>query len=120
MRRTVLWILAAVAGVLVVAGVTAAASTLSTQTIGLSSEPLTAGDALAPKAKATPTATRRKAAAKPKPKPKPTKRRRPSDDNGAASGTPTASGTPSISGGDDHGGSAGGVHGGAGRVSPRS
>ena len=44
-RAPLLWILAAVAGVLLVAGVTLAASPLSTQTIGLSSEPLTAGDA---------------------------------------------------------------------------
>ena len=63
MRTALLWSLAAVAGVLLVAGVTAAASSLSTQTIGLSSEPLSAGDQLAPQddgrpdTAATPTAT---------------------------------------------------------------
>ena len=41
-------ILLAIAGVVLVAGVTYAASTLSTQAIGLSSEPLSAGEDLAP------------------------------------------------------------------------
>src|SRR5829696_3092278 len=50
-RATVLW------SVLAVAGVTYAASTLSTQTIGLSSEPLSAGSELAPRETATPAAT---------------------------------------------------------------
>jgi hypothetical protein len=68
MRTALLWSLAAVAGVLLVAGVTAAASSLSTQTIGLSSEPLSAGDQLAPQddgrpdTAATPTADERRAA----------------------------------------------------------
>jgi hypothetical protein len=85
MRRTALWIVAAVAGVLLVAGVTAAASSLSTQTIGLSSEPLTAGDDLAPQ----PTAT-------------PRKKRKP-----AARSTPVPTAPPAVvddHGGDDHGG----------------
>jgi hypothetical protein len=90
-RNTVLWILAAIAGVLLVAGVTAAASSLSTQAIGLSSEPLTAGDQLTPRA--TPTAT-------PRPKPKPRKR---------AKATPTPTPTPTavptaVPTVDDHGG----------------
>jgi hypothetical protein len=94
-RATVLWTVLAVCGVLLVAGVTVAASTLSTQTIGLSSEPLSAGDRLAPKATRTP------AAAKPqttraKQKPKPT-------------ATPTATPTPPVitddDGGDDNSGS---------------
>ena len=55
--RHLLWILLAVGGVLLVAGVTLAASRLSTQTIGLSSEPLSAGDELAPRATPTPTAS---------------------------------------------------------------
>ena len=54
MRRTPLWVLAAVTGVLVVAGVTYAASSLTTQTVGLSSEPLSAGEQLVPTATATP------------------------------------------------------------------
>jgi hypothetical protein len=97
MRRTALWILAAVAGVLVIAGVTAAASTLSTQSIGLSSEPLTAGDRLAPTATPTPTptATPRKSTRTPTPTPTPTV-----DDHGGSSGRSGSSGH----GSDDHGG----------------
>lgn len=48
-RRTVAaWILAGVAGLLLAAGLSTVAGTLSGQRIGLSSEPLTAGRALAP------------------------------------------------------------------------
>src|SRR5512145_361441 len=50
-RATVLWVLLATSGVMLVAGVTLAAST---QSIGLSSEPLSAGDDLAPQETATP------------------------------------------------------------------
>jgi uncharacterized membrane protein YgcG len=85
-----LWILAAVAGVLLVAGITAAASSLSSQTIGLSSEPLTAGDQLTARATATATAT-----------PKARKKKRKHDDRGAA--RPRASATP-VATVDDHGG----------------
>ena len=53
-RSALLWALAALAGVVLVAGVTYAASGLCTQAIGLSSEPLTAGDDLSPDATATP------------------------------------------------------------------
>src|SRR5918998_5757255 len=49
MRPTALmWVAAALGGVLLVAGVTFAAQQLSTQPIGLSGEPLSAGDRLAP------------------------------------------------------------------------
>jgi hypothetical protein len=96
-RPTVLWILAAVAGVLLVAGVTAAASSLSTQTIGLSSEPLSAGEQLTPRATATATPARKskppRKKARPKPKPTP-----------AATAVPTAVPTVDDHGGDDHGG----------------
>ena len=71
--RTVLWILAAVAGVLLVAGVTAAASSLSSQSVGLSSEPLSAGEQLTPRAAAAPTPTPK---ARKQPKRTPTPRRR--------------------------------------------
>src|SRR3954470_20095201 len=47
-KTVILWALAAIAGVVLVAGVTYAASGLSSQTIGLSSEPLDTGEALAP------------------------------------------------------------------------
>ena len=49
-RSVILWTLAAIAGVVLVAGVTYAASGLSSQTIGLSSEPLSSGEELAPAA----------------------------------------------------------------------
>jgi hypothetical protein len=88
-RSTALWILAAIAGVLLVAGVTAAASSLSTQAIGLSSEPLTAGDQLTPRATPTPTPKPRK-----KQRPRPTATPTP-----AATAIPTAA--PTV---DDHGG----------------
>src|SRR6185437_15451477 len=91
MRRTAMWILAAVAGVLLVAGVTAAASSLSTQTIGLSSEPISEGEQLVPTA--TPTAT---ASATPTPTPKPKKKRKPTP-------TPTPTATPTaVATFDDH------------------
>jgi hypothetical protein len=95
--RTVLWVLAAVAGVLLVAGITAAASSLSTQTIGLSSEPLSAGEQLTPRATAEATAT-------PTPKPKPTRTPTPTPTS-----VPTAAPTaiPTV-GDDDHSGKGGG------------
>jgi hypothetical protein len=92
MRRTLLWALAAFAGVLLVAGVTAAASSLSTQTVGLSSEPLSAGEQLTPRATATPTASATPKPPKKKRKPKPTP-------TPAATAVPTA--VPTV---DDHGG----------------
>ena len=57
MRRTALWIGAALAGLVVAAGLTTAAAQLSNQRVGLSSEPLSAGDALAPTATPTPART---------------------------------------------------------------
>jgi hypothetical protein len=95
MSRAVLWTLAAVLGVLLVAGVTAAASKLSTQTIGLSSEPLSAGEDLVPTAtpSRTPAATRT-----PKPKPKRKKTPRPTP---TATLTPVPTAVPTV---DDHGG----------------
>jgi hypothetical protein len=90
-RATVLWTVLAVCGVLLVAAVTVAASRLSTQTIGLSSEPLSAGDRLAPKATRTPAAPK-PTATRARQKPKPT-------------ATPVATATaapPVIT--DDHGG----------------
>ncbi len=57
-RRTAVWTVAAIAGLVVAAALTTAASTLSNQRVGLSSEPLTAGSALAPTATARPRPTR--------------------------------------------------------------
>jgi hypothetical protein len=47
---TVRWIVLALLGVLIAAGVSIAASSLVSQQIGLDSEPISAGDALAPQA----------------------------------------------------------------------
>jgi len=60
-RQTVLWILLAVLGLVVAAGVTAAAGRLSTQHVGLSSEPLSAGERLAPAAGGSHSVPKKKA-----------------------------------------------------------
>lgn len=52
-RTVVAWIVAAVLGLALAAGITLAASQLSSQRIGLSGEPLSAGDELVPRAPAT-------------------------------------------------------------------
>ena len=64
-RSVILWTLAAIAGVVLVAGVTYAASGLSSQTIGLSSEPLSSGEELAPAATRSPDTTAADRAAAP-------------------------------------------------------
>jgi hypothetical protein len=73
-RPALLWTLAAVGGLVLVAGMTLAASRLSSQTVGLSSEPLQAGGSLAP-ADATrtpsPTAKPRGAKQRKRARPKP-------------------------------------------------
>jgi hypothetical protein len=56
-RRIAAWTLAAVAGLVLAVAISYAASTLSSQHVGLSSEPLSAGDRLVPRATRTPTAT---------------------------------------------------------------
>src|SRR3954453_8202407 len=103
--RLALGMAPAIPGLLVAAGVTLAASKLSSQRIGLSSEPLSAGDELAaPASTRTPTPT-------PKPRrtatPKPT--RTPSgsggDDNGGSSGGSSSGGSGGSSGGSSSGGS---------------
>jgi hypothetical protein len=55
-RGIVAWTLAAVAGLVLAVAISYAASTLSSQHVGLSSEPLSAGDRLVPRATRTPTA----------------------------------------------------------------
>jgi septal ring-binding cell division protein DamX len=104
--KIALWILGALAGVVLAAGVTDAASSLSTQRIGLSSEPVNAGRELAPRATATrtPTATPTSKPKKKKRRPKPTATPRP-----AATAVPTA--VPTV---DDHGGKGGGDDSGGG------
>ena len=49
-RTVVVWIVAAVLGLALAAGITLAASQLSSQRVGLSGEPLSAGDRLVPRA----------------------------------------------------------------------
>ena len=100
-RPALLWTLAALGGLVLVAGMTLAASRLSSQTVGLSSEPLQAGQSLAP-ADATRT---------PKPKPKARKRAKPkptATPTPRATATPHATATPAppapVATVDDHGG----------------
>ena len=93
MRRTALWIGAALAGLVVAAGLTTAAAQLSNQRVGLSSEPLTAGEDLAPTA--TPTATPSRTAT-----PTPTRTPRPKPRR-TATPRPARTAVPTV---DDHGG----------------
>ena len=101
MMRRLLWFVGALAGVVLAAGVTYAASSLSTQRIGLSSEPASAGEDLAPARTQTPTPTptptprKKKKRKRPKPTPTPTPR---------ATAAPTAVPTVDDHGGDDDGG----------------
>ena len=69
-RRTLAIAVAAVAGLVLAAALTTAASSLSGQSVGLSSEPLTAGEGLAPAETATP---RRPDADAARPTPRPTR-----------------------------------------------
>jgi hypothetical protein len=106
-RSAILWTLAAVAGILVAAGVTLAASSLSSQRIGLSAEPLTAGDNLAPTSdRATPAAT-----STPQRKRATTRRKKPRRPTRTATPAPTRTAVPTspptAEPGDDHGGGRG-------------
>jgi hypothetical protein len=103
-RSTLAWAALALAGLLIAAGAAYAASKIATQPIGLSSEPISAGRGLAPKATRT---------ARPKPArtARPTRRRTPTPTpTGAPTRTATAVPTtvPTVdnsgSGGDDSGG----------------
>jgi hypothetical protein len=89
-RRLLLWVALAIAGLLVAVAVTTAATSLTSQRVGLQAEPLDAGDELAPKparsTTPTPAPTRT-----PKPERSPTPQ-------------PTPDPTPTAEAGDDHGG----------------
>jgi hypothetical protein len=99
--RRVLWFLGALAGVILAAGISYAASSLSTQRVGLSAEPPTAGAELAPRATATPKPRpRRTATPKPRRTPKPRATPRP-----APTTVPVPTAAPTV---DDHGGGGGG------------
>ena len=104
--KIALWILGALAGVVLAAGVTYAASSLSTQRIGLSSEPVNAGRELAPRATATRTPT-----ATPRPKPKKKKRRPKPTATPRATATAVPTAAPTV---DDHSGKGGGDDSGGG------
>jgi hypothetical protein len=96
MMRRALWFLAALAGVVLAAGVTYAASSLSTPRVGLSGEPPSAGADLAPRTTATRTPTPRpKRTPTPRPRPKRTATPRP-----APTTVPVPNPVPSV---DDHG-----------------
>jgi hypothetical protein len=53
-RTVIAWVVAAVLGLALAAGITLAASQLSSQRVGLSGEPLSAGDQLVPRAQPRP------------------------------------------------------------------
>src|SRR3954452_11104308 len=110
--KIALWILGALAGGVLAAGVTYAASSLSTQRIGLSSEPVNAGRELAPRATATRTPT-------PTPSPKPKKKKRRPKPTATPRATATAVPTP-VAPAKDHSGKAGDASGagGGGRDHP--
>jgi len=57
-RTVIAWVVAAVLGLALAAGITLAASQLSSQRVGLSGEPLTAGDRLVPRAQPQPAQRR--------------------------------------------------------------
>ncbi|MFZ1155094.1 MAG: hypothetical protein WAN93_09340 [Solirubrobacteraceae bacterium] len=57
-RQSVLWALAALLGIVLTAGITRATSQLTSQHIGISSEPISAGRRLAPPVAAQPAGTR--------------------------------------------------------------
>ena len=115
-KGTALWVLLALLGLVLAAGVTAAASRLSTQQIGLSSEPLSAGRALAPSTKqagstgsrgaakkpAHRTPARRGVNRRPAPQPSQTAPSQTAPSQTAPSGTGSGPG-PSSDGSDDHG-----------------
>ena len=91
-RATVLWVLLATSGVMLVAGVTLAASTLSTQSVGLSSEPLSAGDDLAPEETSTPTPRATRNAHRSRRAPRPPPPREPAGAHGDAHARPARAG----------------------------
>jgi len=99
-RTTLGWTALALAGLLIAAGAAYAASKIATQPIGLSSEPISAGRALAPKA-TRPARPKPRRTATPRPKPKPTPTR---TATAAPTSVPTAVPTTDDNGGSDSGG----------------
>lgn len=98
------WILLALAGLAVAVALSVTASNLSTQPIGLSGEPLRAGEKLAP-ANVTRTVTVTKEAKRPK-RPRPSTQTTTTSTSATPAPT-TTSGSGPDSDADDHGGSGG-------------
>ncbi len=94
------WTLLALLGIAVAAAVAIAASSLASRQIGLASEPISAGDALAPAAPHP----------KPKPKPSPQAPAKPPPTTTTPPATPPETTAPPATGeGDDHGDSSHGA-----------
>jgi hypothetical protein len=112
-RALAIWTLAGLAGLAIAAGLTYAASQLASQPVGLTSEPLSAGEDLAPgPARSTPTATPTPTPAKRRPRRTPTPT---PDATRAATPAATPVTAPSVEAGDDSGGSGKGRGRGRGR-----
>jgi hypothetical protein len=108
--RIIGWILLGIAGLAVAVALSLAASTLSTQPIGLSGEPLRAGERLAP-----PSATSRRTTSTARKRTSTAKKTTPAPTQTAPAPTVTAtSPTTTTSSGDDHGGRSRGGSGGSG------
>ena len=113
--QRLLWCLGALAGVLLAAGITYAASSLTTTRVGLSAEPPSAGSDLAPAARATRTPTPRpKRTPTPRPRPRP-RPKRTATPRPAPTTVPVPTAAPTV---DDHGGDSSGKGGGKGRDHP--
>jgi hypothetical protein len=85
-RTVVAWVVAAVLGVALAAGITLAASQLSSQRVGLSGEPLSAGDQLVPRVQPRPTQRRPSHPAEPAQHSRPSQPSQPEQPSRPASG----------------------------------
>jgi outer membrane biosynthesis protein TonB len=106
-KATVKWVALALVGLLIAGGVAVAGSRLVSRQIGLSSEPIRAGDALAPP---TPAATGKPSKPDTKPKPPAEPAEPPvetAEQPAEAPVEPEAPSTPPTSGGDRHDGDGG-------------
>ena len=82
-RTVIAWVVAAVLGLALAAGITLAASQLSSQRVGLSGEPLSAGDRLVPRAQPQPAQRRPSRPAQPSSQPAHSQPSRPPSDEDA-------------------------------------
>ena len=85
-RTVIAWVVAAVLGLALAAGITLAASQLSSQRVGLSGEPLSAGDRLVPRAQPQPAQRRPSRPAQPSPPSHSQPSRPPSDEDAGDTG----------------------------------